>query len=151
MDCMWARRTGLAVGLAAVSAAAGRTGSAHVARQVPAADVATAVTARDCGSYTSVNGPAPGGVTDQGWSCFAEALLNHRVAVLHLTETTTEGDPVYMTFTARPDGRAEVVTDSSQDRFAGTGKGLGKQTCSSPDPRPSAKKMLLFKVCATTP
>ena len=86
-------------------------------------------------------------MTVAGWSCFADAIRARKVAALHLTQTTTEGDPVFLTFTSRPDGRVDVITDSSHDRFGGSGN--QKQTCWDLDPRPAAKRLLFFKACTT--
>jgi hypothetical protein len=104
----------------------------------------------NCGSYQAVNGPRPGGVTDAGWTCVATAMHERRPAILRLTQTTTEGDPVRMTFTVRPDGRVDVVTDATHDRFAGSGSRIQKETCTRLDPRPVAKRLLFFESCSSS-
>lgn len=67
-----------------------------------------------CGSYvldhvTQVPQPA--------LDCLAEALRDRRPLSLRVTRPTIEGDPVPTTYTPLPDGRIEIVSDTSKDRY----------------------------------
>jgi len=97
---------------------------------------------KDCGTF--VRDVRSGGITATGWTCFTTAMRGGgRPARLRLTQFTTEGDPVYLTYTTAGDGKATVVTDMRKDRFAGTQSRIQTEICQRPDPRPAARGTFL--------
>src|SRR5829696_8290113 len=94
---------------------AGRDAPAAAGRDAPAA------AGRDCGSYLR-SGPDGPGIPAAGLRCFTDALGARQPALLRFTSPSTEGDPIPVTFVARPDGRAEVLTDLRRDRFSAAGR-----------------------------
>lgn len=63
------------------------------------------------------------------------ALTDHQLARLVATLLTVEGDPFTITYEAMRDGKARVTTDTSSDRFAGSGPTLTVETCDGPQPK----------------
>lgn len=88
---------------------------------------------RDCGVDIQ-QGPVGEPISAAHWQCFVDALAHGDRAQLRVTMLTTEGDPVYVTYRTAGGGVAEVVTDTSRDRFAGTPDRVQSETCRQPDP-----------------
>jgi hypothetical protein len=108
-----------------------------------AALVATAALG-GCGSRTSqVAAPAPSptdcgtvrlglggpGLPKDALDCFTAGTASGATTTLVVAAPTTEGDPITTTYRASGSDEVEVVVDSTQDRFAGSGGGITTQTC----------------------
>lgn len=66
--------------------------------------------------------PLPGEYTDATVrNCFWAAKLDGREAELVSVQPTMEGDRIAAIYRLRPDGRVDVLLDSTQDRFGGGG------------------------------
>jgi hypothetical protein len=108
-------------------------------------NVTPAGTGRDCGTFA--RGVNSGGVTEAGWQCFTGAMADGTSAQLRLSSLTTEGDPVFQTFSTTGNGQATVLTDARLDAFSGVGNRVQTETCSQPDPRPVAHASMFFLDC----
>jgi hypothetical protein len=88
---------------------------------------AAAVARKDCGTYGLSQGET---VPETAYSCLIDAVDARRPARLQVTQPTTEGDPIPVTYIADAQGRVEVTTDSRRDSF-GT-QVVTQQMCSGP-------------------
>jgi hypothetical protein len=62
-------------------------------------------------------------------ACFSDGVKAGSRTTLVVVWSTTEGDPITTTYRASGTDEVEVVVDSTQDRFAGSGGGITTQTC----------------------
>jgi hypothetical protein len=105
---------GAALILLALTACAGRDSG----RAVPAPSSATvSATVIDCGTFSI--GLSPQGIPASAITCFVNAVRADHRARLRVTRSTTEGDPIPVTYVSDQDDVAEVrvETDSRQDKF----------------------------------
>jgi hypothetical protein len=122
--------------LAGCSSTGTPTGPGAAPSPVPAVE--------DCGSFHQTSPVAPP-ITSAGLACFATAVAARRPVRLVSVAPTTEGDPITITYEGKADGTTVVTTDSSRDRFAGTGARYGVQVCRRPQP---TKGVLMFAECS---
>lgn len=97
--------------------------------------------APDCGVF--VQEVASGGISAAGWHCFTTAMSDGAHGRLRETKFTTEGDPVFVTYTTNGDGSATVTTDARLDAYGGTGTRVQTEICRRPESRPVARGMFL--------
>ena len=64
-------------------------------------------------------------------ACFVDAYRAQRPAEFVSTSLTTEGDPITSIYRVLPAGQIEIFIDSTQDRFAGNGRGWQQLECST--------------------
>lgn len=84
-------------------------------------------TATDCGRVElGLGSPA---VPKDALDCFTAGAASGGTTTLAVVMSTTEGDPITTTYRASSTEDVEVVVDSTQDTFAGTGAGVTTQTC----------------------
>jgi len=81
----------------------------------------------DCGTFTLPLGESLPGAAAQ---CLVDAARAGRAARLMVTQSTDEGDPIPVTYTAGTDRTVEVITDSRQDKFGV--KVVTRQVCTGP-------------------
>jgi hypothetical protein len=62
--------------------------------------------------------------------CLIDAAKAGTPARLTVTRSTTEGDPIPVTYTSRADGSVKVVTDTRQDAFGD--QKITTETCTGP-------------------
>jgi hypothetical protein len=120
----------LAVPLAALSLAA----CAKAAPAAPTPTTATTITATaagptDCGVYDLGLGST---LPPTAAQCLVDAATAGQPARLTVTRSTTEGDPIPVTYTARPGGKVEVVTDTREDAFGE--RKITTEICAGPSP-----------------
>lgn len=131
----------LAAGCGAVS---GDAGSGDAAAPV-AASGEPAASGKDCGTFERLRPDAPG-ISAEGLRCFVDAVEAREAARLRFTFVTTEGDPIPTSYTARTDGRIEVLHDSRRDSYsAPANRVVTRQLCTGPQP---VKGHLMFADCA---
>jgi hypothetical protein len=82
-----------------------------------------------CGTetWTSPTGPMNLGAR----ACFINAYRTGQPAEFISTSLTSEGDPITSIYRVLGGGRVEIFIDSSQDRFAGSGRGWEQFECTS--------------------
>jgi hypothetical protein len=88
---------------------------------------AAAEARKDCGTYVLSQGET---VPGTAYACLIEAVDSRRAAKLEVTQPSTEGDPIPVTYIADAEGRVKMITDSRGDRF-GT-QVVTQQICSGP-------------------
>jgi hypothetical protein len=88
---------------------------------------AAAEARKDCGTYVLSQGET---VPEMVYACLIEAIDSRRPAKLKVTQPTTEGDPIPVTYIADAEGRVKMITDSRRDNF-GTHV-VTQQMCSGP-------------------
>ena len=115
-----------AAALAGCSAKGAASSPAPAASSAPAAPAASAAST-DCGTFVLGQG---GRVPDDATRCLAEALIAGGRAQLKVTRPTVEGDPIPITYTTRPDGKLDVLTDTRKDHFGA--QRVTRQTCTAP-------------------
>ncbi|MFI5891033.1 DUF4362 domain-containing protein [Actinoplanes sp. NPDC051513] len=93
----------------------------------PAAPAPTPGGTTDCGAFDLGMGM---GLPDDAARCLVEAARAGRPARLVVTRSTTEGDPIPVTYTTRADGKVDVVTDSREDAFGQ--QEITSETCTGP-------------------
>ncbi|WP_229070395.1 DUF4362 domain-containing protein [Actinoplanes sp. DH11] len=81
----------------------------------------------DCGTFLLGQGEK---VPADAATCLIDAAKAGRVTTLKVTSPTVEGDPIPVTYAARPDGRVDVTTDSRADNFGE--QTISRETCSEP-------------------
>ena len=114
-------------------------GSSHTGRR-PIPHRAGGPSVPECGVF--VRTISSGGITAAGWRCFTTAMTGGHSARLRVTNFTTEGDPVFTTYTTNGNGAATVLSDARLDHYGG-GTRLQSEVCRRPDPRPIARGMFL--------
>jgi hypothetical protein len=109
----------------------------------PSASGPSATAVIDCGTFSF--GLSPQGLPGSAITCFVNAVRADRRARLQVTRSTTEGDPIPVTYLTDQDDVAEVrvETDSRQDNF-GT-QTVTRQTCSG---MTAGSGRLAFKHCS---
>ena len=117
------RTTRCRIVIAALAAAAAVGGCASRPTEV----TSPAPTAVDCGRVQlGLGGPA---VPKDALDCFIAGTASGGTTTLSVVMSTTEGDPITTTYRASGTDDVEVVVDSTEDKFAGTGAGVTTQTC----------------------
>jgi hypothetical protein len=117
------RTTRSAIVIAALVATAALVGCAARTSQV----AVPTPSPTDCG--TARLGPGDPGLPKDALDCFTAGAASGATTTLVVQAPTTEGDPITTTYRASGTDEVEVVVDSTQDRFAGTGAGITTQTC----------------------
>ncbi len=112
-----------AIVIAALVATAALGGCAARTSQV----AAPAPSTTDCG--TARLGLGDQGLPKDALDCFTAGTASGAMTTLVIEAPTTEGDPITTTYRASGTDEVEVVVDSTQDKFAGTGAGITTQTC----------------------
>jgi len=97
---------------------------------------------KECGHYLRV-AATTGGITASGWNCFTTAMKTGRPARLRFTQFSTEGDPIFTTYTTAGDGSATVLTDARLDSFGANTGSVQTETCRRPETRPVARGLFL--------
>lgn len=116
-------RTRSTIVIAALAATAVLGGCASRTSQVAAPEPS----ATDCGRVElGLGGPA---VPKDALACFTAGTASGSTTTLAVVMSTTEGDPITTTYRASGTEEVEVVVDSTQDTFAGSGAGVSTQTC----------------------
>lgn len=86
----------------------------------------------DCGTVFQQR-PDVSPITVRAWSCLVAAAGNKAPGRLRVVQTTTEGDPVFVTYSTNGDGSVTVLTDTRLDAFGG--KQVSTEVCRQPDPK----------------
>ncbi len=81
----------------------------------------------DCGQVSLGQGEST--IPAAQLDCLARAADAGDPATLAVLAPTTEGDLIATTYSVVGVGTVNVVVDSTEDRFAGTGAGITAQTC----------------------
>ena len=117
---MRGRRLGVLIVLLALSGCADSDPKAPDLE--PVAKLAPGV--KDCGVITVAQGEK---VPASATACFVETVQGGHAARLIVTQPTTEGDPIVVTYSAAANGRIKVDTDTRADQY-GTGR-IEHQIC----------------------
>lgn len=117
------RTTRSTIVIAALLAAGALAGCGSRTSQV----AAPAPSPTDCGTVRlGLGGP---GLPKDALACFTAGTASGATTTLVVAAPTTEGDPITTTYRASGPDEVEVVVDSTQDKFAGSGAGITTQTC----------------------
>jgi hypothetical protein len=99
--------------------ACGATPGPSPATGSPSQGVADRIPPPACGVEIQEQGGGPW--NEAARACFWHAYQAHQPAEFVSTLPTIEGDPITTTYRVLPDGKVEIITDSTRDRYAAPG------------------------------
>jgi hypothetical protein len=120
--------------------------SPEAVREVAVRAEATSTDVEDCGDFVLGQREEP---PDSAVRCFVEAVRAGRAGRLKVSQLTTEGDPILLTYTAGADGKVILITDSRQDSFGA--KEITRQTCALSIAKPVSGRLDLADCSEPTP